>query len=208
MKKIFRSERGFSTIFHITLLLTFSLSFHEVWTLYLDQQKLPIRMAGLAAFSVFMIFGLISCILSVLSGEKSKGEMKKIIYKESKKLASILNEFSAEVSIIKTQLKKLTGVMRPEGFSELATVESLLISLEGRLKTVQLHSKSRNADEVYYAYTSLLEDLRSNNDTMNSIMLSEAIQPISIKNLRAELDKRIAKIKKLVPHQRSYHTAA
>lgn len=208
MKKLVNSDKGFSTIFHITLILTFALSFNEVWNLYLVQQKQPIKMAGLAIFATFMVFGFISFFLSVLNGEKSKGEMKKIIYKESKKLATILNEYSAEISVIRTQLKKLTGVMKPEGFNELMIVESLLASLEGRLKKVQQHSKSRDDDEVYYAYKSLLEDLSSNNDTMNSVMLTAAVNPISLKNLKTELEERVSKIKKLIPYQKSYKAAA
>jgi hypothetical protein len=208
MKKFLKNEKGFSTIFHITLLATFALSFNEIWNLYLQQQKLPIKVAGFAIFATFIIFGLISAILSVINGEKSKGEMKKIIYKESRKLAGILNEYSAEVAIIKVQLKKLTGIMKPEGFHELATVEGLLASLEGRLKKVNQNSQSRDINEVHYAYTSLLDDLSSNDDTMNAVMLSEAIKPIAIKNLKSELDQRISRIKKQIPYQRSYKAAA
>ena len=197
-----QNEQGFSSFFHLLFILSVAFIFHKFWDGYLDSQKFEMQIIYFGVFGVFVAYSLISLTYSIFSGEKSKGEMRKIIRKESKKLSNILNEYSSEVSNIRTQLKKLTGVMKPEGFRELAIVESLLASLEGRLQKVQVHSKSSDADEVHYAYTSLLEDLTNADDTMQSITLCDVIEPISLNKLKTNLDARIAKVKHLVPATR------
>lgn len=196
------NEAGFSSLFHLVFILSVAFVFHKVWDQFLDSQKFEMQIIAFGIFGIFVAYSLISLIYSIFSGEKSKGEMRKIIKKESKKLSSILNEYSAEVHTIRGHLKKLSGVMRPEGFKELAIVESLLSSLEGRLQKVQVHSKSSDPDEVHYAYTSLLEDITNADDTMQSLTLCDIIEPISLNKLKTNLDDRLSKVKHLVPAAR------
>lgn len=187
---------------HFAIILTAGTLFHAYWDSYFENQSKIYQILAIALFSTFIIYNLAVLLFSIFSGEKSKGEMKRVIKKESKKLASLLNDYSSEVQTIRAHLKRLTGVMKPEGFVELAVVESLLASLEGRLKKVQLLSKSQDEDVVYEAYVNLLDDLSNSDDAVNILSLYETVDPIPLKKLPTELSSRIAKVKHYVPAPR------
>ncbi len=199
------NEFGFSSLFHLIFILSVAFLFHHAWEVFIEDQKTAIQIGSLGIFAILILYSLLNLAYSLISGEKSKSQMKKIIKKESKKLSNILNEYSAEVSAIKARLKKLTGIMKPEGFKELAIIEGLLSSLEGRLQKVQQHSSSRDIDEVHYAYASLLEDISNTDSPMYSVTLSHSIEPVALTKLKSNLDQRILRVKRLVPASRARH---
>ena len=197
------NEAGKINILALGALVAVTYLVKEYSELFLSKLELYQQVIVGSVIGIFVLYNFLSFLYSFFSGEKSKLQMKYEIKKESVKLIDTLSSIEQEIAQIKVDLKKLTGTMRPEGFRELINLESLVSSLGGRLKKVGIHSTSKDVEEIHYAYINLLDDLRTADDALTSLILTDELETVPYRKIRTDLVGRIDRVRKLFPASRS-----
>ncbi len=203
-----KNETGKINILALGALIGVAYLAQEYSELFLTKLEFYQQVIVGSVIGMFVLYNFLSFLYSFFSGEKSKLQMKHEIKKESVKLIDTLSSIEEEIAQIKVDLRKLTGTMRPEGFRELISLESLVSSLSGRLKKVGIHSTSKDVEEVHYAYVNLLDDLRTADDALTSLILTDVHETVPYKKIRTDLVGRIDRVRKMFPASRSKGASA
>ncbi len=152
----------------------------------------------------FILYSLLIGLYSVLSGEKSCRQLKKMVIKESKKLDHLIKEAGKAVQELESQLRVISGIMHPQGFKELRRVKAMLVSLEARSKKAKTLIKSKDEDKIIAGYNIFFSNIGDFEDASSSLILDDELPECPYEDIPQELKKRIEFVEKVLPIKTSY----
>lgn len=172
----------------------------EYWSYLLAVYDIKILIVICAACGFFVLSTTLIGMYSVLSGEKSPRQMKKIILKEKIKLNEILKTTRQKISALEKNIKYTSNIMNPKGFEELSTLRGLVASLESRVARVTQLLDTHDEDDIYRAYNTMFDQVSVYGNSLVGLITTEDNTTIfSYDHIQKEFDERLNRIMHHLP---------
>lgn len=196
-------ENGSVTALFMLISIGIIIFAEKSWDLFFGEYPI-ISQLGVAIFLAgFILYSILIGLYSVLSGEKSASQLKKMVLKESKKLDQLINEVGNAVSELESQLRVISGIMHPQGFKELRKVKAMLSSLEARSRKAKTLVKSRDEDKIVAGYNIFFANIGEFEDPNSCLILDDNLPECPYELIPQELKKRIEFVERTIPQRQS-----
>ncbi|HMO17314.1 MAG TPA: hypothetical protein PKA63_04100 [Oligoflexia bacterium] len=178
------------------------LGLQNYWHIIQEQLIVPYQLTLLALTATFVLFSILSGLYSVFSGEKSTGQLRREIIKESRKLDKLAEEARSALLTLEGKLRTMSGIMHPQGFRELRKLKAMLSCLEGRCRLARESLISRDREEVEHIYNTFFSDLGETEDVVNHLVLDDFLETCPYKKIPNELHKTLKNFEESLPRRR------
>jgi hypothetical protein len=193
------TETGSVTSLFMLLSITMILIAEKSWNTFFGEFPIISQLMIAVLIFCFVLYSLLIGIYTVLSGEPSCKQLRKMVMKESKKLDSLVQEASKAVEELESQLRVVSGIMHPQGFVELRKLKAMLVSLEARSKKAKNLIKSKDEDKIVAGYNIFFSNIGDFEDAYNCLILDDNLPECPYESIPQELRKRIEFVEKTLP---------
>lgn len=202
--KVSNNQKGSVQVLCLILSILIVLAIREYWTYLIALYDIKTALIISLFLSFFVISTTLISLYSVFSGEKSPGQMRRIIKKQKIKLTTILKNTRAKIHSIEKNIKYTSNIMNPKGFQELSTLKGLVSALESRVSRVNELLSTKEEEHLYAAYNTMFDEVTVYGNSLSGLIITEDENTIfSYDDIEKEFNKRLKLILEYLPEDKN-----